>query len=119
MHMAVYFAYAAIVVHLALGSFQTLTNPAFPILAFAGVTTVGTLHVLAARAGHKIPSLAAAAWVPAASLDDLVEKCGIIVNFAEGERAAIFLHGGKLSALSNACAHQNRPLVSGLPPESL
>jgi nitrite reductase/ring-hydroxylating ferredoxin subunit/DMSO/TMAO reductase YedYZ heme-binding membrane subunit len=112
-HMVVYFAYAAIVIHLALGSFQTLTNPTFPILAFAGVTTVGTLHVLAARAGDKIAKLAPADWMPAASLDDLVETCGVIVNFAEGERAAIFLHGGKLSALANACAHQNGPLGEG------
>jgi nitrite reductase/ring-hydroxylating ferredoxin subunit/DMSO/TMAO reductase YedYZ heme-binding membrane subunit len=117
-HMAVYFAYACIVSHIALGPLQTLTNPAFGIIAFSAVTSVAVLHGLALTKERRCERQTADAinephWVRAGSLDSLAESCGLVVNFASGERAAIFRHGGKLSAISNVCAHQNGPLGEG------
>jgi DMSO/TMAO reductase YedYZ heme-binding membrane subunit/nitrite reductase/ring-hydroxylating ferredoxin subunit len=117
-HMTVYFAYALIVVHISLGVLQTLTNPAFAIVMFASVTSVAALHGLALRKEQKreqeyAPSIAGETWVVAGLLNDLAESCGMVVNFASGERAAIFRHAGKLSATSNVCAHQNGPLGEG------
>jgi nitrite reductase/ring-hydroxylating ferredoxin subunit len=36
-----------------------------------------------------------------------------VVELGDGQRAAIFRYGDKLSALANACAHQNGPLGEG------
>jgi DMSO/TMAO reductase YedYZ heme-binding membrane subunit/nitrite reductase/ring-hydroxylating ferredoxin subunit len=117
-HMSVYFAYTMIVAHIALGVLQTLTNPAFTIVVFSSVASVGVLHGLALRKERKSEQeparpIADQPWVIAGSLDDLADSCGMVVNFAAGERAAIFLHAGKLSATSNVCAHQNGPLGEG------
>jgi DMSO/TMAO reductase YedYZ heme-binding membrane subunit/nitrite reductase/ring-hydroxylating ferredoxin subunit len=117
-HMAVYFAYACIVVHISLGALQTLTNPAFAIVTFTAVTGVCLLHGLALTKERKkdrnpVSGTDATPWVVAGCLDHLSDSCGMVVNFAAGERAAIFRHGCKLSAISNVCAHQNGPLGEG------
>jgi nitrite reductase/ring-hydroxylating ferredoxin subunit/DMSO/TMAO reductase YedYZ heme-binding membrane subunit len=117
-HMSIYFAYALIVAHISLGVLQTLTNPAFAIVVFACVTSVAGLHGLAlakARTTEQeaAPAITEQPWVIAGALNDLAESCGMVVNFASGERAAIFRHAGKLSATSNVCAHQNGPLGEG------
>ena len=50
--------------------------------------------------------------MPARS-DGIAESCAIVVHLADGEPVAIFRHGGRLSAVSNLCAHQNGPLGEG------
>ena len=112
LHLSIYPAYAAVVAHVALGRMQDADNPAFPMVAALGGLAVAGLH-LAAR-GRGIPAAAEdAEWMAAGDAADISDMRAITVEVAPGERAAIFRHGRMLSALSNACAHQNGPLGEG------
>ncbi|WP_343563889.1 Rieske 2Fe-2S domain-containing protein [Kiloniella sp. b19] len=119
-HMGIYFAYAALVFHIGLGYLQTAKNPVFALVAGLCVTAVSLLHWVAARREHAIDEDIAQAdqqddrWLFAGTLDETVENKAIIVTPPEGDKIAIFRYGkGKLSALSNVCAHQNGPLGEG------
>jgi len=45
-------------------------------------------------------------------VDRIPEKCATIVSLS-GERVAVFRYDGRVSAISNACQHQNGPLGEG------
>lgn len=113
LHLLIYPAYAAVVAHVALGYLQDTDNPAFAIVAMGGALTVAGLHV-AAR-GRPLPTAtpAAAEWRFAAHAAAIPDGRAVIVDLDAGERAAVFRNGRTLSALSNACAHQNGPLGEG------
>lgn len=118
LHMAIYVAYAAVTLHIALGYLQTAGNPAFAVIAMLCVTTVSALHfVAAAKEGAADCAVASAGgdapWVRAGRLSDTVEGRAIVVTLVQGERVAVFRHKGMLSAISNVCAHQNGPLGEG------
>jgi len=51
-------------------------------------------------------------YVEACAVADIAEKRARIVCLS-GERVAIFKYDGKISAISNACQHQNGPLGEG------
>ena len=114
LHMGIYFAYASLVAHVAFGYFQSNDGSAFGIVFLGGALLVTVLHVLAGRKelAHD-DSAAAGALVPVCHIDELEEKRGRVVVLPDGERAAIFKYDGKVSALSNLCAHQNGPLGEG------
>lgn len=118
LHMGVYAAYAAIVLHVALGPLQAGGNKALPVVVATSVFIVAGLHLLAGWREREIDAAGAAAagsgpWVSAGPVADLAEGRGRVVALAGDERVAIFRHGGKLSAIANACAHQNGPLGEG------
>ena len=80
------------------------------------------LHLIAAakevrrdRAEATSPATAddSTPWVTAVRIDELEDGRGRTVTLPDGERAAVFRHGDKISALWNACAHQNGPLGEG------
>lgn len=117
LHMGVYFAYVLIVGHVALGFLQTETSPLLVGMMAFGVLLLSGLHLAAARqevrrdregSGTADPE----GFVPVCHLSDLQPNRGFIV-FLAGDRVAIFLYDGKVSAISNACAHQNGPLGEG------
>src|SRR6185437_7056878 len=54
-----------------------------------------------------------AAWINAGPLTDIPEDRAIVVHLDGAESVAIFRHGGRLSGVSNVCAHQNGPLGEG------
>jgi nitrite reductase/ring-hydroxylating ferredoxin subunit/DMSO/TMAO reductase YedYZ heme-binding membrane subunit len=117
-HMSVYVAYASAVVHIALGHLQTAYNPVFFACFVLGVSSVCVLHALAARADARAENAPArlapgTAWIDAGRVSDIAEGCGRVITLDDAERVAIFRHGGKLSAVSNVCAHQNGPLGEG------
>jgi nitrite reductase/ring-hydroxylating ferredoxin subunit/DMSO/TMAO reductase YedYZ heme-binding membrane subunit len=117
-HMAAYLAYASIVLHVALGHLQSAVNPVFLVTFVAAVSSVTVLHVMAARRDVKAgqaPARAAneAPWVEAGRVDAIADSHGLVVQLDDGERVAIFRHDGRLSAISNVCAHQNGPLGEG------
>ena len=116
-HMAAYFAYASIVSHVALGHLQSAINPVFLATFVAAVSAVTALHLLAARRGRGkrvLPRFAGdASWLDAGHVDEIADSRALIVDLENGERVAIFRHDGKLSAVANACAHQNGPLGEG------
>jgi nitrite reductase/ring-hydroxylating ferredoxin subunit/DMSO/TMAO reductase YedYZ heme-binding membrane subunit len=118
LHMAVYAAYAAIVLHVGLGALQDTRNPALAVVVMLGVATVCGLHVAAALQEHSrdrdlaSPS-AEPPWLDAACAGDIAEDRAVVVRPADGEPVAIFRHAGRLSAVSGVCAHQNGPLGEG------
>lgn len=112
LHLLVYPAYAAVVAHVALGSLQDAENPAFAIVVALGAMTVAGLHLAAMGRGAPEPG-PGTDWIAAGDAAAIPEGRARIVETRPGERAAIFRNGRTLSAISNACAHQNGPLGEG------
>jgi nitrite reductase/ring-hydroxylating ferredoxin subunit/DMSO/TMAO reductase YedYZ heme-binding membrane subunit len=118
LHMAVYAAYAAIVLHVGLGALQDARDPTFTAVVWLSAVTLCALHLAAARREHRrdaavARSAAEPPWVDAAQADAIPEDRAIVVRLAGGEPVAIFRHGNCLSAVSHVCAHQNGPLGEG------
>ena len=117
-HMSVYAAYALVVAHVAFGYLQSERSPLVAALVISAAAIVTLLHVAAARGEARTDRASAAGveadgWVEVGAVSSFVEGRGKVVVLPDGERAAVFRHGGKLSALSNVCAHQNGPLGEG------
>ena len=114
-HMAVYLAYGLLVMHVALGALQEDRDLLLPILLGASVLVVTTLHILASRREALVDAGTAfeAGWLPVGPPDSIAEGRARIVVPPAGERIAVFRHQGRLSAVSNVCAHQNGPLGEG------
>ena len=114
LHTFVYFAYALLIGHVALGILQAETNPTLTIALGFGLILVVGLHVIAAfkesRLDKEIESNDE--FIEACSIDEIPEKRACIRTIS-GERVAIFKYGGKVSAVSNVCQHQNGPLGEG------
>ena len=121
-HISVYVAYAAIVCHVALGSLQSKQSPLLAVVVGLSVVAVCGLHLVAGRIERQKDRAAAedapestgeAPWVVAGIVEEVADGRGIVVVLEDGERVAVFRYGDKLSALANACAHQNGPLGEG------
>lgn len=112
LHMALYAGYLAVVLHVALGALQTSRNPLLAVVMTICVSLVATLHVLASRQTVR-PAVARGDWVIAGRVDSIPEGRAIVVPLDGAEPVAIFRHEGRLSAVTNLCAHQNGPLGEG------
>ncbi len=116
LHMLVYWAYALLVAHVALGALQSERNPVLAALLAAGAATVVTLHLLAASKEARLDGTRLAAsdagFLDAGEVATIPEKCARVVSLG-GERIALFRYDGKVSAVSNVCQHQNGPLGEG------
>lgn len=116
LHMGVYVAYALLVGHVALGILQQERATVYSALLGAGVVWIIGLHVVSGwrerPADQDAISTAREDWVDAGHVDDIAENRAVTVCLS-GERVAIFRYDGKVSALSNACQHQNGPLGEG------
>ena len=114
LHMLVYVAYALVVLHVALGSAQSTTGVTIQWAVTLGVVLVAGLHTAAGfkgRAGDE-PASETDGWADACDVSELRDGRGHTVSVG-GERVAIFLYDGKISAISNVCQHQNGPLGEG------
>ena len=117
-HMSIYFAYLAVVVHVGLGYLQTPGSNVFASVVAASVIAVSTLHIVASRREAAVDLSGRSAiqhedWIDVCRLSELRDGRGRVVPLPNGERVAIFRYDGKLSAVSNVCAHQNGPLGEG------
>lgn len=114
LHYAVYAAYALLIGHIGLGALQSHTNGTVTVVTAISVLLVCGLHLGAAlherTHGRRLPE---AEWVHVAAVNEFDEGRARIVRLHNGERVAVFLHQNSLSAISNACAHQNGPLGEG------
>ena len=114
----IYPAYAAVVGHIALGALQSQEVTTFAwITAFLSLGVAG-LHLAAALQARMSPDPQAhavpdPAWREVCDVTDLREGFAQIAQLPDGKRVAVFLHEGQISAISNACAHQNGPLGEG------
>ncbi|WP_207622746.1 Rieske (2Fe-2S) protein [Falsiroseomonas algicola] len=112
LHMAIYPAYALAIGHVALGALRDEGSPALAAVVVAAAIAVAGLHLLAAL--KPLPAAAPGVeWVRAGRAEAVPEGRAIIVRPPAGEPVAIFRHEGRLSAVTNLCAHQNGPLGEG------
>jgi nitrite reductase/ring-hydroxylating ferredoxin subunit len=115
LHMGVYLAYALVVGHVVLGALQTNTGAAPAIAVSLAALWVVGLHLAAGSRDRHLDRESARkddGLVDVCAVDEIPNNRARIVT-AGGERVAIFRHDGKLSAVSNACQHQNGPLGEG------
>jgi nitrite reductase/ring-hydroxylating ferredoxin subunit/DMSO/TMAO reductase YedYZ heme-binding membrane subunit len=116
LHMAVYVAYALVVMHVALGIMQYERTPLIPLMLVGGFGTVAVLHLLAGwreRAIDKGTALGGDGWLRVGPPRSIPDKGARIVTAPGGERIAVFRDGDQIGALTNLCAHQNGPLGEG------
>lgn len=115
LHMLVYPAYGLIVVHVALGALQSETQAIYAVLLVAGFATLAGLHLAAGRRERRRDRRIAldVAWIDVGNADDIPMDRAKVVSTPAGERVAIFLHAGGISAVTNVCAHQRGPLGEG------
>ena len=115
LHYLIYPAYAAVVAHVGLGVIQDLENQTFAVVVGICALTVVILHLVAAHREETAgdPVADASEWEEICQVRDMREGCAKVARLSTGDRVAVFLHQGKLSAISNACAHQNGPLGEG------
>jgi nitrite reductase/ring-hydroxylating ferredoxin subunit/DMSO/TMAO reductase YedYZ heme-binding membrane subunit len=116
LHMAVYFAYALLVLHVTFGTLQGEMSWFYVAAMAAGLLTVLGLHLAAARKeiplDNELKNRNADEFIDACAVADIPENRARIVCIS-GERVAIFKYDGKISAISNVCQHQNGPLGEG------
>jgi sulfoxide reductase heme-binding subunit YedZ len=107
LHMMVYVAYALLIAHVTLGALQSETSPVLAAVLGGGMTVVIALHVAAGAVERRRD-----AYVAACEIAAIPESRACVVSCG-GERVAVFKYGGKISAISNVCQHQNGPLGEG------
>ena len=122
-HMLVYPAYAALVLHVALGALHSETHFIYFAMLAMGVALVVGLHLYAALIEYRkddsalrtssVASPSDDEWYDACSIDEIPNHRACVVCVRGGERIAIFRYDGKISAVTNVCAHQRGPLGEG------
>ena len=117
LHMGVYFAYAALIIHVAFGFLQAEVSAVYLALTLAGFITISGLHLAAgfrARAMDASPSRTPEedGFVEVCLVSDISENAAHGVSVG-GERVAVVKWEGKISAVSGVCQHQNGPLAEG------
>jgi nitrite reductase/ring-hydroxylating ferredoxin subunit/DMSO/TMAO reductase YedYZ heme-binding membrane subunit len=115
MHMMVYVAYALLVLHVGLGVMQSETSAVYPVLMGLGICIVTGLHWYAGRREVRRDSRGndGVDWVDVGPAGQIPEGRAKVVCIKGGERVAVFRYDGKVSALSNVCAHQGGPIGEG------
>jgi nitrite reductase/ring-hydroxylating ferredoxin subunit len=116
LHSAVYLAYALVVAHVVFGVFQSERHWAYPVALGLGFSVVTALHLAAARKETSKDRIGSTpsndGYVDVASIHELVEGRGKVV-IVDDQRVALFLHQGRVFAISNVCRHQGGPLGEG------
>lgn len=116
LHMAVYLAYALLIGHVTLGALQSEGSPLLAGFLAVGMMLVIGLHLAAGWKERKLDLARTAAradgFVDVCDVKAIPENRARIVSLA-GERVAIFRYDDRVSAVSNACQHQNGPLGEG------
>ena len=114
LHMAVYFAYSLVVMHVALGAMQD-EGVLVPAVLGLVAGAVIVLHLIAGRRERGIDAGTAASdgWLAIGPPEAIPDKGARIVAPAGGERIAVFRDGDQIGALVNLCAHQGGPVGEG------
>lgn len=115
LHMMVYFAYALIIAHVFLGSFQQETTTFTISITLIGFILIASLHLITAFKEHTIDKVKTEekdGWLEVCNISEIEEDRAKIFTIAK-ERVAIFKYEGKLSAIHNVCKHQGGPLGEG------
>jgi len=113
--MAVYLAYALVILHVFLGAFQQETSPLLLGIVGFGTTIIIALHIYAGFKEVKVDQAKVSeedGWHYVCAVEEIKENRAKMTTCA-GERVAIFKYEGKLSAVHNVCRHQGGPLGEG------
>ena len=123
LHMLVYPLYGLLVAHVLFGALRYETSALYPALLGAGCATLIGLHLAVGRRERRRdePSAAAApkrvalevAWVEVCAVGEIPENRAKVVCVPGRERVAVFKYDGRVSAVTNVCAHQRGPLGEG------
>ena len=119
LHMLIYPAYAAAVMHVALGAWQGQPSMFEYALVVGSLAAVVPLHIVAGRRERRVDKdnnrqLSSDGWLSVAAVENApADGRGVTVVIPNGERVAVFRDGPRLGAISNLCAHQNGPLGEG------
>lgn len=125
LHMMIYLAYASVVLHVALGALQGRDDALMTGLVVLSALAVSSLHFVAGRreaaadACALVPDADATTtvvedgWIVVGEVDEIANNRAKVVSIPGHDRVAVWRYKGKLSALSNACQHQNGPLGEG------
>ncbi len=115
LHYLIYIAYASVVAHVSFGILLDQQNHVFTWIFLICAIGVAGLHMAAAiqdmTSGDPAP--AGRDWIAVCGVHDMRDGFAKIAILPDGKRVAVYLQDGKLSAISNACAHQNGPLGEG------
>ena len=117
LHMLVYVAYTFLVIHIAFGILQSETHPLYIALLASGALTICGLHLVTGlkerKLDHEHPAIPESdGFIKVAKIEDIQENRAIPITLG-GERIAVMKYGGKISAISGVCQHQNGPLAEG------
>lgn len=112
LHYLIYPTYAAVVAHAMLGTLLDQAHQGGTVIVVGGSALVAGLHLAAAVKERTRPP-ATAEWVALCPASEIADGRARIALLPNGDRVAVFRHGDKLSAIANACAHQNGPLGEG------
>ena len=116
LHMLVYLAYGLVIMHVMLGVVQIEDSPLLMGALGVGMVMVIGLHLVAGyqtfKRDRSLQLLLEAGYAKACQVSDIREKRAVLAHL-QGKSIAIFKYDGKLSAVDNACKHQNGPLSEG------
>jgi sulfoxide reductase heme-binding subunit YedZ len=110
--MTLYGAYLSVVAHISLGALQVAQNPFLAVVVGFCIVGVAALHLAASRQRATDAGLVDG-WLDAGPIDAIGEGLGVVVTPPNADPIAVFRHAGRLSAVTNLCAHQNGPLAEG------
>ena len=115
LHMSVYFAYAALIGHVALGAAQFEKSPSLLIAIGIGALSLVALNVAGLLKDHGLDSSANtdAGWINVGDPLSIALNKAVTVTPKSGERIAIFRQSKGISAIVAVCSHQNGPLGEG------
>ena len=121
LHMSVYFAYAALIGHVALGTAQFDKGMGLIWALAIGATLISGLHIAAMLKGRKLDTKMDLNrdWINVGDPMSIPLNKAVTVTPPEGERIAIFRQEKGVSAIVAVCSHQNGPLGEGCIREGL
>jgi nitrite reductase/ring-hydroxylating ferredoxin subunit len=118
--MAVYVAFALVVLHVAYGALMLETHPAYAWLVGLAASLVIGLHLAAGwrstaldRAPVALVDHDGERWIDAGPPERIPLDRALPVRTPGGERLAVIRHDGGVSAIHGVCAHQGGPLYEG------
>ena len=112
LHMSVYFAYAALIGHVALGTAQFDKGMGLIWALAIGAVLISSLHIVAMLKGRKLDTKMdlKADWINVGDPMSIPLNKAVTVTPPKGERIAIFRQEKGVSAIVAVCSHQNGPL---------
>lgn len=114
-HMAVYFAYGLLIMHVALGLIQNHRSWIWIAVLSVSAASVIILHLVAAQKNYRAMRLndrKMKEWILVGPVESIPDLRARIIH-CQGESIAVFRDNNKIAAVSNVCRHQHGPLGEG------